>query len=155
MKKLNWLLNNAAETKAAQVVSGPAFSLTKVLGLTVPVMTALTALLTAQLKSATFNAWQITVLVVMVVAFLTVTASVDVASRARATAAKSMADAQRRVALLARCVPATLTAADQSTTAVSVAAWAFDDPPSLLCVRADGTTSWEPADTVTWGEANA
>lgn len=85
------ILNRGTEEQ--QVVTAPAFSLTKLLQTAALVLTPLVSLLVKYLADVKFSTWQVTVLISAVLAFLAFTASADVLARALATSADKLAQA--------------------------------------------------------------
>lgn len=125
----------------------PAFSLTKVMATVAPLVTTLVALLSAALPAVDFSSTQITTLLVALLGFLAVTGAADVLARAVAASARHTSTSAARERLLRFPVPLTARlTADGTGPAVSVIAAAAG--PEYLCVREDGTLTWEPAGTV-------
>jgi hypothetical protein len=89
---LNLLLNRG-EAKDAGVVSAPAFSITKVLGLSATVLTPLAALLVKAFSKVDFDHKDIVHLTLGVLALLALTASADVIGRSIASSAQTKSDA--------------------------------------------------------------
>lgn len=154
-------LNRGVANEAASVVSAPAFSLTKVMAVVAPLVTALVTFVTAKLRSDAFTDGQITVMIVALVAFLAVTASADVMARAIATAAAKKADgytaaastsasARLRMAQFGTPLGAHLAHDGNSHEDVQVLAVSDANPPEFLCLRADQTLTWAAAATVTF-----
>ena len=138
-----FFLNRGIE---GEPVQAPAFSLTKVMATVASLVTTLVAVLTAALPTADFSNAQITTLLVALLGFLAVTGAADVLARAVAASARHASTSAARERLLRFPTPlAARLTADGAGPAVSVIAAAG---PEYLCVREDGTLSWEPAGTV-------
>ncbi len=144
-------------TEDSQVVKAPAFSLTKVMAVVAPVVTALSTAALSWLKSVDFKGPQITVMVVALVAFLAITASADVLARGLATAAttysaalEKVAGARTRLTVFSTPLTATLVLKGLDE-AIQVIAVSDEDPPAFLCRRADETIEWRPSKKVTFG----
>ena len=119
---VKFLLNQTDATSTGQAVEAPAFSLTKVLAVVAPLLTAVTAFATSALEDVEFDSGQITLMIVALVAFLAITAAADVLARGIATF--------RWLAW-----------------AWSVAA-SDAEPPEYLCLHEDQTVTWETAGRV-------
>jgi hypothetical protein len=144
-----FLLNR--NTTDSQDVQAPAFSLTKVMALVVPVMTLLCGYIAHWIKDTTFSSGQVAALIIAVVAFLAITSSADVIARSRASAASA---SSAGVVLLPHPASGTVVqpGADQ---AVTVLALRIDGPTRFWCLAPDGSTSWESADDVLFATRQA
>lgn len=140
-------LNEGAE---AGVVDAPAFSITKVMAVVAPLITAVVALVTSALEDVSFTSSQIVTLIVALIAFLAVTASADVLARGIATSAEKSAAARGRWVTFTRPLSATLALQGKDET-VSVLAASDAVPPEFLCVRADKSLRWEKSSELTIG----
>lgn len=140
MDPIDFLLNR--KTTDAQDVQAPAFSLTKVMALVVPVMTLLCGYLAHWIKATTFTSGQVAALIIAVVAFLAVTSSADVIARSRAVGGSGAG-----VTLLPHPASATV-ALPGPDRAVTVLALRVDGPTRFWCLAPDGSTSWESAEDV-------
>ena len=63
VEPVKFLLNQTASTKDNQAVEAPAFSLTKVMAVVAPLLTAVTALATSAIKNVSFSSGQITTMI--------------------------------------------------------------------------------------------
>jgi hypothetical protein len=141
-------LNQGTEDK--QVVEAPAFSLTKVMAVVAPLVTAVVTSVTAALKNISFSGGQITTLIVALIAFLAITASADVLARGLATSAQTTAAGRARWVRFDKPLDAKLELHGPDE-AVAVLAASDASPPEYLCVRADKSLSWEPASKIIFG----
>jgi hypothetical protein len=139
------LFLNSGKEEAA-VVQAPAFSLTKVMALVAPVVTGLTAYLTAAIKNEAFTTGQITTLIVGLMAFLAVTSAADVLARGIATSAHATASGRLRMLTFSSPIPGEVDTNGDGKTHMDVTVVAASDanPPELLCVH-DNAVSWQPA----------
>lgn len=140
-----FFLNEGQEDQT--VVQAPAFSITKVMAVIAPLMTAVVTVVTAQLKDVNFTSGQFVALIVSLIAFLAITGACDVIARGLATSAEKTANARGRwvrfdVPLVARLE---LPGADED---ISILAASDADPTEFLCVRQDNSITWEPASQV-------
>lgn len=141
-------LNEGQEDKA--VVEAPAFSITKVMAVTAPLVTALVAWATSKLESVTFSSGQVTALIASLIGFLAITGAADVIARGIATSAEKTATGRGKWIRFTQPLAGTL-AKPGKDEAISVLAASDAEPPEFLCVREDKTLSWEPAAMVTVG----
>ena len=156
---ISFLLNSDVSTQTDNgAVSAPAFSLTKVMAVVAPLLTALVSTVLSNIKGVNWSTTDYVWMIVSLVAFLTVTASADVLARAIATSAKRRADAAVRVAatradartrLMRFAVPVPGYLAPQGADGVRVHVLAASDaePPEFLCIHDDTTMTWESAVT--------
>jgi hypothetical protein len=144
----NFFLNKGTQNQDAAVVDAPAFSLTKVMAVVAPVVTALAALATSQIKNVNFSESQVTVLIVSLVAFLAVTSSADVLARGIATSAEKTASARTRLLRFDKPLTAHLEVKGGSET-VTILAASDAIPPEYLCVRVNQTIEWQKATKLT------
>jgi hypothetical protein len=147
VEPVKFLLNQTASTKDNQAVEAPAFSLTKVMAVVAPLLTAVTALATSAIKNVSFSSGQITTMIAALIAFLAVTASADVLARGIATSADKQANGRLRMMRFSTPLKGQLakSGADED---VHVLAASDADPPEFLCLRADESLSWHPASKV-------
>ena len=141
-------LNQGTEDK--QVVEAPAFSLTKVMAVVAPLVTAVVTSVTAALKNVSFSGGQITTLIVSLIAFLAITASADVIARGLATSAQTTAAGRARWVRFDKPLNAQLELQGPDE-AVAILAASDASPPEYLCVRADQSLSWEPSSKIIFG----
>ncbi len=135
-----------------ELVEAPAFSLTKVMAAIAPLVTAVVTLLAATLAEVEFTSAEITTLLVVLIAFLAVTGAADVLARAVAASARHAATSAARERLIRFPTPLSASiAAGGADPPVSVIAAAAG--PEYLCVREDGTATWESADNVRFAAA--
>jgi hypothetical protein len=144
-----FFLNDSADSKEAAVVEAPAFSLTKVMSVVAPLITAVVALLTTLTTKVTFSSGEVVTLIVALIAFLAITASADVLARGIATSAAKSASGRLRMVQFTKPLPAMLSLSGPDEK-VSVVAASDASPPEYLCVRADSSVTWEPASTITF-----
>jgi hypothetical protein len=143
VEPVKFLLNQTASTKDNQAVEAPAFSLTKVMAVVAPLLTAVTALATSAIKNVSFSSAQITTMIAALIAFLAVTASADVLARGIATSADKQANGRLRMMRFSTPLKGQLAKSDVHVLAASDA-----EPPEFLCLRADESLSWHPASKV-------
>lgn len=141
MGPLDFFLNKSAP--AAAVLS-PAFSLTKVMALLVPLVTALAGFLTQKVRETAFSSSEIAALMIALVAFLAFTGAADVLARAYAAAA----DSSSGVITLPRTAAGRRDGVEGTVTVIAVRG---SSSPSYLCLTPDGLLAWVPADTVDLG----
>ena len=138
------------------VVSAPAFSLTKVMAVVAPLITALVSTALSRLKDVSWSATDYVWMIVSLVAFLAVTASADVVARAIATsaqkraeaavaAAETTASARTRMVRFAAPVPAFLPPTGPDDRHVHLLAASDAETPEFLCLHDDRTMTWETA----------
>jgi hypothetical protein len=144
MTVADFFLNKGAQNQDTAVVDAPAFSLTKVMAVVAPVVTALAALATSQIKNVNFSESQVTTLIVSLVAFLAVTSSADVLARGIATSAEKTASARTRLLRFDKPLVAQLKV-DGGRESVTILAASDAVPPEYLCVRNDHTIEWQTA----------
>ena len=144
---LSLLLNSNKEDTA--VVQAQAFSLTKVMAVLAPLVTALATWLAGQFKEASFTTGQITTLLVALIAFLAVTGAADVLARGIATSAQTTASGRMRMMTFKSPIPGEVDVNGDGKTHmdVTVVAASDADPPELLCLH-EGETSWQPVSKV-------
>jgi hypothetical protein len=141
-------LNEGQEDKT--VVEAPAFSITKVMAVVAPLVTALVTWATSQLESVTFTSGQIAAIMASLVGFLAITGAADVIARGLATSAEKAATGRGKWVRFDKPLAGTLemTGTDEH---ISVLAASDAEPPEFLCVREDKSLSWEPAAKVKFG----
>lgn len=144
MTVADFFLNKGTQNQDAAVVDAPAFSLTKVMAVVAPVVTALAALATSKIKNVNFSESQVTVLIVSLVAFLAVTSSADVLARGIATSAEKTASARTRLLRFDTPLVARLKV-DGGSETVTILAASDAIPSEYLCVRADQAIEWHKA----------
>jgi hypothetical protein len=144
---VKFLLNQTTATAEAQTVQAPAFSLTKVMAVVAPLLTAVTALATSAIKNVSFDAGQITTLIVALIAFLAITASADVLARGIATSADKRANGRLRMITFAPPLSGQLAKAGADED-VHVLAASDAAPPEFLCLLADQSVAWHPSRSV-------
>jgi hypothetical protein len=151
---VEFLLNR--EKKQAEVVKAPAFSLTKVLAVSAPVVTVAAGLVTEWWTNLEIqlNATHFTALTVALLGFVAVGAAADVFARAIAAKGEAMARATSRGTGIYRFpVPVDgelrPTAESDDHSDVAVLAMSDADPMRFLVVNDDRTLSWVDAGTVT------
>lgn len=132
------------EGQEGAVVEAPAFSITKVMAVVAPLVTALVTWATSQLESVAFTGGQITTIIVSLVGFLAITGAADVIARGLATSAEKAATGRGRWIRFEKPLGATLDMQGPDEK-VSVLAASDAQPPEFLCVREDQSLSWEPA----------
>lgn len=137
-----FFLNNGEEQKAAQVVEAPAFSLTKVMAVVAPLITAVVAVVTAAIKDTTFTTAQITALIIALIAFLAVTSAADVLARGIATSAEKTASGRMRSVQFPHPLSAKLAMPGGGHEDVAVLAASDASPPEFLCVRENKKVEW-------------
>ena len=142
-----FFLNKGTEEDA--VVAAPAFSITKVMAVVAPLVTALVAFATSALEDINFSSSQITTLLVSLIAFLAITGAADVVTRGLATSAEKAAAGRARWVRFDTPLLAKLEL-DGPDEAVEVLDASDASPPEFLCVRKDKKLSWEPAAKVTF-----
>ena len=147
LEPLKFLLNQTAAAKEGQTVEAPAFSLTKVMAVVAPLLTAVTALATSAIKDVSFGAGQITTLIVALIAFLAITASAAVLARGIATSADKQANGRLRMITFAPPLSGQLAKAGADED-VQVLAASDAQPPEFLCLLADQSVAWHPSSTV-------
>ena len=143
-----FLLNQTTSTTAAQAVESPAFSLTKVMAVLAPLLTAVTAFATSALKDVSFDSGQITMMIVALIAFLAVTASADVLARGIATSADKRASGRQRMLRFDQPLSAQLETKTKDEN-VKVLAASDAEPPEFLCLHADQKVTWQPQSKLT------
>ena len=141
MMKLSELFLNEG---TPAVVEAPAFSLTKVMAVIAPVVTAVVAYVTTFLSDAEFSTGQVTVLIVALLGFLAITGAADVLARAVATSAEKSLGTRAPLVPFNVPLTATLDLAGRDED-VNVVAARDGQPPQFLCTRADGSLTWKPA----------
>jgi len=141
-------LNTGQEDKT--VVEAPAFSITKVMAVAAPLVTALVTWATSQLESVAFTSGQITAIMVSLVGFLAITGAADVIARGLATSAEKEATGRGKWVRFDKPLTGTLDM-PKTDEKISVLAASDAQPPEFLCVREDQTLSWEPAAKVKFG----
>ncbi|MFC7487237.1 hypothetical protein ACOCJ7_00130 [Knoellia sp. CPCC 206453] len=131
------------------VVTAPAFSITKVMAVVAPLVTALVAWATSQLKSVNFTSGNVTALIAALVGFLALTGAADVIARGLATSAEKAATGRGRWVQFNKPLAGRLelAGADES---VSVVAASDAKPPEFLCLREDKTLTWEPGSKISF-----
>lgn len=166
MEPIKFLLNESEKTKNQHVVDAPAFSLTKVMAVVAPLLTALVTVATNWIKKNDFTAGQITIIIVALIAFLAVTGAADVLARGIAASAKMTSDAATRTAELtsestkaAAAMRLRLTPFESAIKGqlhqegrdkdVTVVAVSDGTPAEFLCHDDDGALTWNPVDKVT------
>ena len=155
MNLRQFFMNSSPDTKQGQVVEAPAFSLTKVMAVAAPVITAVVTVALAGLRDIEFRSGQVVTLIVALIAFLALTGSSDVLARAIATAAeKRSAHLAKRgpkpgTAVLHKPLPAKLILTGQDED-VQVLAASTSDPATYLCLRADNTAEWLESKDLRW-----
>ncbi|MFI7060707.1 hypothetical protein ACIBL3_06985 [Kribbella sp. NPDC050124] len=150
-------MNREESKKGDEVVKAPAFSLTKVLAVSAPVVTVIVGLVTEWWKDLeiNLNATHFTVLTVAVLAFVAVGGAADVFARAIAAKNESKARAISRgtgiyrfpVPLEAELRPGGPDTDDHRN--IAVVAMSDTDPLRFLVVNGDKSLSWEDGDKVT------
>ena len=140
---VDFLLNKGGSDDP--VVDAPAFSLTKVLTVAAPVVTAAVALIADKLDDMAFRAVHVTALTVAVLGLVAIAGSADVIARSIATNAKTVANKPATVVRLATLIKAVRTMPGDDEN-VAVTAVSCEQPPRFLCLRADGTLTWEDED---------
>lgn len=140
---VDFLLNKGGPDEA--VVDAPAFSLTKVLTVAAPVVTAAVALISDKLDNMDFQAVHVTTLTVAVLGLVAIAGSADVIARSIASGAQADATEPASVVRLATPIKAVriLPGDDEN---VEVTALSCEQPPRFLCLRADASLSWEEED---------
>jgi hypothetical protein len=141
MRPWDFFLNKGVP---AAVVPSPAFSLTKVMALLVPLVTALAGFLTQKVRETAFSSGEIAALMIALVAFLAFTGAADVLARAYAAAA----DSSLGVITLPRTAAGKREGVGGTVTVIAVRG---SSSPSYLCLDQAGTLAWVPADTVELG----
>jgi hypothetical protein len=126
------------------VVNAPAFSITKVMAVVAPVVTALASLASKWIGGYKFTSTEITVLIVSLLAFLAVTASADVLARGMATSAEKKAAGRARIVTFRPPLKAQL-ALPGPDEAVTVIAISDASPPEYLCLLRDTSVEWHPS----------
>lgn len=144
---VKFLLNQTDATSTGQAVEAPAFSLTKVLAVVAPLLTAVTAFATSALEDVEFDSGQITLMIVALVAFLAITAAADVLARGIATSAEKKASGRLRLLRFDKPLTARLGPKDAYED-VTVLAASDAEPPEYLCLHEDQTVTWETAGRV-------
>jgi hypothetical protein len=145
------------------VVNAPAFSITKVMAVIAPVVTALASVVTSWIRGSNFTSTQVTVLIVSLLAFLAVTASADVIARGMATSAEKQAaglatSAERKAAARARVVTfdpplkaqLSLRGPDEGVTVIAISDAL---PPEYLCVRNNLSMEWHLSNELVFAAA--
>ena len=147
LNPLTLLLNRGKEESSA--VQASAFSLTKVMAVLAPLVTALATWLATEFKNATFTTGQITTLLVALIAFLALTGSADVLARGIATSAQTTASGRLRMMTFKSPIPGEVDLNGDGKTHMDVTVVAASDanPPELLCLHGE-ETSWQPVDRV-------
>ncbi|KAB7739771.1 hypothetical protein GA707_20045 [Nostocoides sp. F2B08] len=140
-------LNEGQEDKA--VVEAPAFSITKVMAVVAPLITALVTWATSRLESVEFTSGQITGIIASLIGFLAITGAADVIARGLATSAEKAATGRGRWVRFEKPLVAKLSLQGPDED-VAVVAASDADPPEFLCVREDKSLSWEPGSKVTF-----
>jgi hypothetical protein len=138
-------LNEGQEEKT--VVEAPAFSITKVMAVVAPLVTALVTWATSQLESVQFTGGQVAAIIASLIGFLAITGAADVIARGLATSADKAATGRGRWIRFHTPLRATL-ALPEEDEEVTVLAASDAEPPEFLCVRKDKTLSWEPGKKV-------
>lgn len=141
-------LNEGKEDKT--VVESPAFSITKVMAVVAPLVTALVTWATSQLENVAFTSGQITAIIASLIGFLAVTGAADVIARGVATSASMAATARGKWIRFDKPLAATLEMAGADEQ-ISVLAASDAQPPEFLCVREDQSLSWELAAKIKFG----
>lgn len=143
VKKL--FLNEGME--ASTVVDAPAFSITKVMAVVAPLVTALVTWATSQLESVEFTSGQIAAIIASLIGFLAVTGAADVIARGLATSAEKAASSRGKWVRFGQPLNGRLSlrGADED---VTVLAASDAEPPEYLCLRADKSLRWENASDV-------
>jgi hypothetical protein len=149
LNPVSFLLNQGAEQK--QVVSAPAFSLTKVLAAAAVIVTPIATALVNQAKSVTLSAGNYVVLAAAVLAFLALASSADVLARSIATSATTRASAAtastaQMVAFATPLDGHRIT--DGADPAIKVLATAQIGEPVFLVKEGDAMT-WLPTSKIT------
>jgi hypothetical protein len=157
---VNFLLNRDDEDK--QVVEAPAFSVTKVLTLATPVITAVFALLAKRIEDLHFGEAHVTTMIVAVLGMVALIVSADLIARGSATRAKATTEPAEQaesgsagesaegagltgpaaVIRLATSIRA-IRVRTGDDDVVTVAAVACEQPPRFLCLYENGSLSWE------------
>jgi hypothetical protein len=161
MNPIGFLLNRTSATENEGVVSAPAFSLTKVMAIVAPLITALVSTVLSRLDGVNWTTTEYVWMIVSLVAFLAVTSSTDVLARAIAASAKSRAaattkaaetraEARGRIIRFSDPLPAFLPPTEGNNVRVRVIAASNAQSPEFLCVHDDNTMTWEPDVDVTF-----
>jgi hypothetical protein len=147
LNPITLLLNSGQEESA--VVQAPAFSLTKVMAVVAPLVTALATWLATEFKDTSFTTGQITTLLVALIAFLALTGAADVLARGIATSAQTQASARMRMMTFKSPIPGEVDVNGDGKTHMDVTVVAASDanPPELLCLHGE-ETSWQPVTKV-------
>jgi uncharacterized membrane protein YciS (DUF1049 family) len=174
MGPIDFLLNTGPSSN--QVVQAPAFSLTKVMAVAAPVLTAACTYAVSTLNDVEFTSGQAMTLIVAIIAFLAVTIAADVLARGMATSADKSASAARESAqaaaeaatkaaeLKASSIASGVSgrlrmlrfsqpidayvAKDGPDEHVTLLAASDADPPEYLCMHDDRSMTWTPAGVV-------
>lgn len=154
-KVAEFFLNTGKEEET--VVQAPAFSITKIIAVLAPLITLLVTQATEWIKNLSFTATHATALIVALVALLAVITSADVIARGIATSAERTATGRGKwirfesplKGMLA--LPVSQTNPTGKDENISVLAASDAQPPEYLCLREDGSLSWESAAIVTIG----
>ncbi len=124
-------------------VTAPAYSLTKIMTVVVPVLTAVSGLAIDRMKKDTFSDGQVTALIIAVIGFLTIVIAADLLARGIATG-------RQPVAIFPNPIGARL-AQDGPDASVDVIACSSGDETRFLCRASDAQTwTWAPAGDVTF-----
>lgn len=154
LNPVDFLLNRSDKDKKTQVVEAPAFSLTKVLTVATPVITAVAALLARQVEDVKFSAGNITVMIIGVIGLVTIAGSADMIARSLATKAAPApaetpaAGEPAQIVRLATPVKA-IKARPGKDENVTAAALSVENPPRFLCLHADSSLTWEKEEDLT------
>jgi len=164
MKLFDFLLNKGSEAKRTQAVEAPAFSITKILGVTAVIIAPITTVIVDKIGTLDMSAWQYVTLALGVLAFMAVLAAADVLARAYATGqvarGRAYATGEAAKETAARAGAAHLLRfekplrahvrgkGDEHVDVVAAAEW--DEPYFLVVPKQNGRApKWEPASTIT------
>ncbi|MDO8143082.1 hypothetical protein [Isoptericola sp. 178] len=143
--------NTDEEAQQADVVQAKAFSLTKVVGVLAPVITAAGTWAVNQLELVSFSPGQVAAIIIAVIAFWAVITAADVMARGMATSAEKTANGRLHMVTFKHPVASRLENGTRDEK-VTVVAFADADPPQFLVVHdPDKRATWEMSDKVELG----
>lgn len=147
---LEFFLNTDPTRVESSVVEAPAFSLTKVMAAVAPLVTVVVAVVTSWINKnkETFDARDITVLIVALLAFLAITGSSDVIARGIAAASDAQADGRLRMVRFEPPLDGKRDTGAGGHEDIRVVAASDASPPEFLYLGENDKLLWSPADKI-------